>query len=72
MALPAIGTIETALSNLLLVGAEDQTTVSARRLHALVQEIAAVCTKCDREQGTTTYALLISNVNFDQDFADIA
>ena len=72
MALPTIGTIETALSNLLLVGAEDQTTRSARKLHALVQEIAAVAMHCDREQGTTTYALLISNANFDQDFRDIA
>jgi hypothetical protein len=72
MALPAIGTIETALSNLLLVGAEDQTTASARKLHALVQEVATFCMKCDREQGTTTYALLFSNLNFDQDFKDIA
>jgi len=72
MALPAIGTIETALSNLLLVGAEDQTTKSAKRLHALVQEIATVCMHCDREQGTTTYATLFSNENFDQDFGDIA
>lgn len=72
MALPVIGTIETALSNLILVAAEDKTTKSARRLHALVQEIATVAMECDREQGTTTYAALFSNENFDQDFAAIS
>ncbi len=68
MALPTIGTLETALNTLSLIVAVDPTTRSARKLHAMSQEVAAVAMEVDREQGTTTYAALISNDNFDQDF----
>lgn len=70
MALPTIGTLETALNTMSLIVAVKPTTQSARKLHRLTQEIAALCMHVDREQGTTTYAALITNDNFDQDFND--
>lgn len=70
MALPNIGTLETALNTFSLIVGEGETTQSARKLHRMTQEMARVAMACATEQGQSTYDDLITNDNFDQDFND--